>query len=140
MNYLDTSMLTAYYCAEGRSPRVQSVLSHVEGPTISPLVEVEFYCAVARKVRSGTVSEPTALHIFAELQRHLAESRFQFVPIQAEQYNLAREWISRLSTPLRVLDALHMAVAFSHELCLVTSDVDLARSARHFGVRHRLIS
>jgi predicted nucleic acid-binding protein len=140
MPYLDTSVLTAYYCREARSQRVQRVLSDIEEPAISPLVEVEFHCAVARKVRAGTMDRTTAIRIFAEFKLHLGEPRYETVAIQAADYGLAGEWIARLDTPLRVLDALHLAVAFSNGLPLLTADRELARASQHFGVEYELIS
>jgi hypothetical protein len=38
-----------------------------------------------------------------------------------------------------VLDALHLAATFTHDLCILTADRDLARSAHHFGVDCTLI-
>lgn len=140
MHYLDTSVLTGYYCIEKRSERVQRVLSEMEAPTISPLVEVEFYCAVARKVRAGALEQAAAVRIFSEFQVHLAEPRYNVLPIEAAHYVLAREWLAELVTPLRVLDALHLAAAQSAGLCLVTADKDLARCAEHFAVEHELLS
>jgi len=140
MSYLDTSVLTAYYCREARSPRVQRLLSRIAEPTISPLVEVEFCCAVARKTRAGTIEANSALRIFARLQADLASSKYRIVPIRAAEYNLAREWIVQLTSPLRVLDALHLAAALSNALTLVTADKVLADSAGHFGVKHQFVS
>ena len=140
MHYLDTSVLTGYYCAEERSGRIERVLSTIEGPTISGLVEVEFHCAVARKVRRGSIDRAAARGIFSLFQFHLDEPRYRVVPIESANYSLAREWIAQLATPLRVLDAIHLAAAFSNGLVLVTADKDLARSARHFGVECKLIS
>ena len=140
MPYLDTSVLTAYYCREARSQHVQRLLSHVEDPAISALGEVEFRCVVARKVRSGTMERAAALRVFSEFRLHLDEPRYRVVPIQTMHYGLAGEWIAQLVTSLRVLDALHLAVAFSHNLHLLTADKDLARSAEHFGVECELIS
>jgi predicted nucleic acid-binding protein len=139
MNYLDTSVLTAYYCPEARTPRVQELLSRVEGPTISPLVEVELCCAVARKARAGSIEESSALLIFSRLQADLAESKYRVVPIRSVEYDLAREWLTQLASPLRVLDALHMAAALSNDLTLRTADKALAEAADHFGVKHRLL-
>lgn len=139
MSYLDTSVLTAYYCPEPRSAAVQRILSRLRTPAISPLVEVELACVVARKVRAGDMEAAAARRVFDQFRRHLSESRFTVIPIQAAEYRQARDWITRLASPLRVLDALHLAAAFSHRLPIVTSDRDLARSARHFGVRHRLV-
>lgn len=140
MPYLDTSVLTAYYCREARSQRVQRVLAGIEEPAISPLGEVEFHCAVARKVRSGTMEQAAALRVFSEFKLHLEEPRYRVVPIQTADYGLASEWIAHLMTPFRVLDALHLATAFSNSLPLLTADRDLAKCAKHFGVEHRLIS
>jgi len=140
MHYLDTSVLTGYYCVEERSGGVQRALSEMDCPTISPLVEVEFYCAVARKVRAGALQQSTAVRIFSEFRMHVAEPRYNVLPIDPANFEQAREWLSELVTPLRVLDALHMAAAFSAGLCLVTADRDLARCADHFGVECRLIA
>ena len=140
MSYLDTSVLAAYYCPEARSARVQRLLSRVGNPTISPLVELELHCAVARKVRSGGMDAAVARRIFAEFRGHLAESRFNVVPIQAGEYALARGWIEEMSSPLRALDALHLAAASANDLALVTADRALAASARRLGVRCRLVT
>ncbi len=139
-HYLDTSVLTAYYSPEPRSASVQRVLSRIEGPTVSPLVEVELYCAIARKVRGGGLEASDARRIFAQFQLHLAEPRFHLVSLQNGEFRLAREWIGEMVSPLRVLDALHLAAAFAHGLCLLTADRELARSARHFGVNHKLVA
>ncbi|MFW6159191.1 MAG: type II toxin-antitoxin system VapC family toxin [Planctomycetota bacterium] len=102
MHYLDTSVLTSYYCDEERTERVQKVLSDIEAPTISPLVEVEFCCSVARKERAGAVERPEALRILSEFRLHLAEPRYAVVPIRTTEFNLAAEWIARLTSPLGV--------------------------------------
>ncbi len=140
MHYIDTSVLTGCYCTEARSERVQRALSAIAEPAISPLVEVEFHCAVARKVRAGTMRRTDAVRIFSEFQLHLTEPRFRVMDVQAADYALSRGWIAQMATPLRVLDAIHLAVAFSNGLSLVTADEVLAKSARHFGVKYKLIS
>lgn len=140
MLYIDTSVLTGCYCPEARSDRVQRALSAIVEPAISPLVEVEFHCAVARKVRTGTMTRSDAVRIFSEFRRHLTEPRFRVLPVQTSDYELAREWVARMATPLRVLDAIHLAVAFSNGLSLLTADEVLAASARHFGARCKLVS
>ena len=139
MPYLDTSVLTAYYCREKRSQRVQRILWELDEPAISPLGEVEFHCAVARKVRSRTMKRSAAQRVFSEFRSHLDEPRYTTVSIRTTHYDLASEWLARLVTPLRVLDALHLTVAFTNDLPLLTADRDLARSAEHFGVECELV-
>jgi predicted nucleic acid-binding protein len=119
---------------------VQQLLASVADPVISPLVEVEFHCAVARRSRAAAVPPGVVQRVFAEFRRHLAEQRFDVVPITAAEYRVARDWIAGLATPLRVLDALHLAAAQAGGLSLITADQELARSAEYFGVPCRLIS
>jgi len=140
MHYLDTRVLTGYYCADNRSGRIQRVLSSVEEPAISRLVEVEFHCAVARKMRAGAMDRAAALRVFSEFQLHLTETRYRVVAIRETDYALARDWIAQMVTPLRVLDAIHLATAFSNGLTLVTADKVLAESAQHFGIKRKLIA
>jgi predicted nucleic acid-binding protein len=63
-------------------------------------------------------------------------TRIQLEPIH---YNLARDWISGFEVPLRTLDALHLAVASSNQLLLVTGDEGLAHSARTLGIEVELL-
>ena len=100
MHYIDTSILTAYYCPEPRSARVQRLLTKLDGPTISPLVEVELHCAISRKVRAGELDPTDAHRIFAQFQAHLSEPRYHLVPIGAAEYTLARDWIAQLAAAL----------------------------------------
>ncbi|MBN2449580.1 MAG: VapC toxin family PIN domain ribonuclease, partial [Lentisphaeria bacterium] len=64
MPYVDTSVLTSYYWQEARTERVQARLMALADPVISPLVEVEFHCAVTRQVRAGACSRAAAESIF----------------------------------------------------------------------------
>ncbi len=138
--FLDTSVLASYYWPEPRSKHVQQALAQIENPAISPLVEIEFYCVVARKIRAGAMDVPFARRILAEFQRHLSESRFQIIPIQAGEYTLAGQWIGSFSTSLRSVDALHLATASNNDLTLLTADKILAAAAHQFGLKPQLIS
>lgn len=139
MPYLDTSVLTSYYCPEARTARVQQVLPSLVDPVISPLVGVELHCVVARRVRAGALAEVEGRTIFTEFRRHLAEGRLRVIPIEVEAYRLAQDWLAQLATPLRVLDGLHLATAFTHHLPLITADRQLAAVAPHFGVQCDLL-
>ena len=118
---------------------MQRLLARIDRPAISPLVEVELYCVVARKVRSGELETPAGRRIFAEFQRHLEKPRFDVVPVGTGEYAFARRCFEDLSSPLRTVDALHLAAASANELTLITADRDLARAAKRFGVKYKLI-
>ena len=131
--------MVAYYCPEPLSKSAQRTIRPARAPTISPLVEVELYSAVAAKVRTGELDKATGTQIVSVFQQHVAEAFYQVVAIAAAEYALARNWLGRFTTPLRALDALHLAAAFSNDLTALTADKALARAAKHLGVKCRLI-
>lgn len=88
----------------------------------------------------GELDLPEANRIVSQFQLHLDAGLYRVVPIQAREFRIAREWISRFSTPLRALDALHLATAFANGLQLITADRGLATAAGQIGVRCRLLS
>jgi uncharacterized protein len=140
MSYIDTCVLVAYYCAEPLSGAAQKAIRGAHEAVLSPLVEVEFCSALAIKVRTGDLDAKEAARIASIFKQHLGEGSFRSVPMESLHYTLARDWIVRLDVPLRTLDALHLAVAFTNRLPILTSDRDLIRAARHFGVKHKLVS
>ncbi|MBM4041320.1 MAG: type II toxin-antitoxin system VapC family toxin [Planctomycetes bacterium] len=140
MGYVDTSALIACYCPEALSAKAEEELHRERQPTISPLVDVEFHSAIALKVRTGDILAPDARTILASFRRDLAAERYHVVPIEHREYQLASDWLASLATPLRALDALHLAAAFANGLHILTTDPGLAGCAKHFGVECRLIS
>lgn len=139
MLYLDTSVLAAYYCPEPLSRQVQDILSQQVKPALSFLSEVEFFSAVARKVRMAELEMASGNRIIAKFQSHLDGELFTVLSVQNHHWRLARGWIGLFSTPLRTLDALHLAIASAEDLELVTSDKHLYQSAEILGVTASLV-
>jgi len=139
MAYVDTSVLVACYCEEPLSRKAERAVRRAGPPAISPLVEVEFASALALKMRLGEIDAPSASRVLSTLRLHVEEGRFRILPIEGETYALACDWIGRFTTPLRTLDALHLAAAFSAGLPILTADKALAASAKPLGVKHRLV-
>ena len=140
MAYIDTSVLVAYYCPEPLSRAAQEMIRKASSPAVSLLTEVEFCSALSLKTRTGDMDTDTAASILSVFRSHLEGGQYRIVPIGAGEYTLACEWISCFSAPLRTVDALHLAAAFSQGMTLLTADRGLARSARQFKVKHKLIS
>jgi predicted nucleic acid-binding protein len=140
MAYIDTSLLAAYYCPERLSGKAQKALLAEAEAVVSPLVELELHSAVAMKVRNRELALPAANQILAMFQIHVADGFYRFVPIDAREYALARQWVGNFSAPLRTLDALHLAAAFANALTLLTADKAMALAAKHFGIKHELIT
>jgi predicted nucleic acid-binding protein len=103
-------------------------------------VEVELHSAVALKLRTREFDAATASRVLGQFRIHRADGLYRLVGIQAREYALARDWIAGFSTPLRTLDALHLAAAFGNDMVLVTTDKTLASSARTLGVRSTLLA
>ena len=139
MSYIDTSILVAYYHAEPATHEVCRRLAKVESPTISALVELEVYAALAIKHRLGELSTEEAAAIADKLTLHLREGWYRLVTISDDVFIMARQWVLRFDTGLRAPDALHLAAAYSHGLRLLTSDVVLADAAKRLRVKHELV-
>jgi predicted nucleic acid-binding protein len=137
--YLDTSVVAAFYWTEALSDTVEQLLRHEAEPGLSQLVEVELFSALSRRVRMGEIYREDARLIVEQFQADLDNGFYTRIALEAIHYNLAREWIGRFDTPLRTLDALHLAIAAENGLRLVTADEALAGSAEAFGVEVQIL-
>jgi predicted nucleic acid-binding protein len=138
--YIDTSVLAAYYCPEALSREAERVVRSRSLPAVSDLTEVELLSALSRKVRMGELEPTEAQKIATKFSTHLEGNLYRRLPLERRHYVLARDWLGRFAVSLRTLDALHLAVAASDELRLVTADHGLAKSSRILGVDVQLIT
>lgn len=137
--YIDTSVLVSYYCPEALSQVTERILRGDPHPTVSDLVEVEFFSALATKVRAREMSAADATRIGEQFLAHLHVGLYTRTAIQRQHYEKARDWLAGFTLPLRALDALHLAIADAEGLRLATADRDLSRSARNLGVAVMLV-
>jgi predicted nucleic acid-binding protein len=140
MYYIDTSVLAAYYCPEALSEQVQDFLSEQTKPAVSNLTELELFSAVAKKVRMGELSQLDGSRILSKYLSHMDAGLFSIIPVEFHHWQLARGWISLFSTPLRTLDALHLAIVSVGDFELVTSDRRLIQAANILGVKVRAMN
>jgi len=137
--YIDTSVLVACYCPEALSGKSEAAVKKLSDPAISLLVELEFASALALKARTGGLNRTDGQKVISLFLSHLNEGRLRVLPMEARHFMLAREWISRLDSPLRTLDALHLALAFANSMRILTADVGQFRVARDLGIDCRLV-
>ena len=104
-------------------------------PSISDLTEVELLSAIAGKVRGHDLAQADGGRIVSEFLAHLEGNLYTRLPIERRHYRLARDWMAQLTTPLRTLDALHLAVAAAEGLTLATADRTMSRWGKRLGVR-----
>jgi len=139
MIYIDTSVLVAYYCPEKISERVEQILIETSKPAISQLTEVELNSAVSRKVRENELSKAGGGSILAKFRSHVDKKSYIFLPLQKNHFSIAMDWIAQFDTPLRTLDALHLAIAHFNKIPLLTADIKLSQAASSFGIETTLI-
>ena len=132
--YLDTSVLVAYYCPEPLSEKVEAFITAQIRPKISALTEVEMYSALSKKVREKLMDRKDASRVIAQFISHVDNQYFTYLPVEALHFRLARDWIGVFKFSLRTLDALHLAIASSEGLSIVTTDQSLVKSAKGLGL------
>ena len=137
MYYLDTSVVVALYIPELKSNRIQALVSDCGGggTAISTLTELEFNSAVSRRVRMKEISPEDGLLIISQFQLHVKNRLYRMISLSQAENNLARDWMGNFETSLRSLDALHLALAFSNKMELVSADVALVKSAGKLGIK-----
>ncbi len=135
MFYLDTSVLVAYYCPESLSESVQKFLSEQVKPGISSLTEVELFSAVAKKVRTKEVDQADGNRILAKFSSHVDGELFTMISVENHHWRMARGWLGLFTTPLRALDAIHLAIASAEGLELITCDRFLHQAAGALNVK-----
>jgi uncharacterized protein len=133
--YVDTSVLVAYYCPEPLSDKAEKFLTTHKQPAISALTELELFSAVSRKVREGGISKRDANRIIATFVSHKDNELYAYLAVQPHHYTLARNWIGLFTLGLKTLDALHLAVASSENLTIVSADRGLLRSVEAVGLK-----
>ena len=139
MYYIDTSVIVAYYCPEPLADKAEAFLSKIDRPNISSLTEVEFFSALSRKIRNKEMDAKTARKISAKFLSHLEGKYFHCLPVAANHYTLAGNWISQFTLPLKSLDAIHLAVASCEDFSIVTFDRQLHHNARKLDIEAILI-
>ncbi len=118
----------------------QRALLRAKDVVISPLVEVEFASAIARKQRTAELDTPTANRILSTFRQHVADGHYRRLAPRIRHFDLAREWLGRFCTALRTLDALHLAMASDAALTLLTADQVLVQAAAQLGVSCQTLS
>ncbi|MBV2185106.1 MAG: type II toxin-antitoxin system VapC family toxin [Rhizobium sp.] len=111
MVYADTSALVKRYLIEPFSSEFETLF--MQAPLVtSRLSLVEMRCAVARKRRDRQITARIENRVTSEMATDIQDGALLIGEVGAAHFTAAFHLIDRLSgTPLRALDALHLAVA-----------------------------
>ena len=128
--YIDTSVLGAYYCPEALSAAAETALQKIRTPVISLLSEVEFCSLISRKRRVKEFNERQAKQILDLFGTHVAEGFYRRLAPTTEHFLKARQLLAAEIGSLYTLDALHLTMALTESLPLMTTDRDFAKAAK----------
>ena len=140
IQYVDTSILAVYYCPEPLSERAEQRLRALRPPVVSWLTDVELHSALAKKVRKNELTDEDAERVRDLFRTHVSHALYEVAAIEHEEFAQARQWMARMDTALRTLDALHLVVAHRRDLEVLTADRGLAEAGRAFEIEVELMS
>ena len=135
--YIDTSALAKWYLPEPFSDAVEALLESAGSVLVSRLTSVEFRCLHQRKLRDRQISKQVAQLNQQLFEDHLRQGILHITPVSDSSFSFADALIAKMaSTPLRTLDALHLAVAHASGCKeFATADKTQASAAKALGLR-----
>jgi uncharacterized protein len=134
--YFDTSFLAPLVRGEESSSRVARFMAGLPAGelAISRWTQLELASLLARDVRMRAIRGEQALAAEALFEEVVGESFIVLLP-DAEDYDLARRYLQRYGTGLRVGDALHLAIAANYRVEAVYSlDQTMVEAGRVLGL------
>lgn len=133
--YLDTSVLVSIYIPEKHSESIINLLQESpEKPCVSRLAEVEFFAALALKKRIKELQQAQINAAVKLFHHHLDQLIYEKIYITDVVFTSAMQLLSEAKSPLRTLDALHLACSSIIQATLVTADKFLYKSAKIFNI------
>ena len=128
--YFDTSALIKLYVAEAFSTEVEQFVAEADGIVVSRLSMLEWHCAMARRLRTGQLTEAYLNLARTEFTRHLAESYYRIVAYDDTLLIDALRVLDSVNpVPLRTLDAIHLTAARNAGITRIATADDVMRRA-----------
>lgn len=118
--YLETSALAKLLVPEAGSDALNDALVGAEDVVMSDLTLTELASVLGRRFREGALSAAQARQLFKEAEKLAASCRYAELTPPVHRH-AERLLLSAAATPLRTLDALHLALALSTETATLVS-------------------
>ena len=135
--YVDTSAFVKRFLPEARTEDMDELAESKDYRlAISSLVVTELRSVFKRNQRLGRINDNFVQQATQQLHTEIASGGLRFHAIDAAIFNLAGDLISRLTSPLATLDALHLACAQATGAdIMVSADLQLLRAATEAGLK-----
>ena len=131
--YLDASALVKLLVPEDESDALNRALVGLTDVIVSDLAMTELASALGRRTREQRVTRKEAQRLYREASKLHALSRHAELTPPVHRH--AERLMLSLTTPLRALDALHLATALAAEAAtIVTFDAHLRDAATSHGL------
>jgi len=132
---IDTSALAKWYLPEAQSEPVERWIQAHAPLAICSLTRVEFRALLARRRRERSIDALFEQRALAALQDDVESGHLIEHAVAAEDFRSAMSLITQLRSPLRTLDALHLAVFRRLGVVrLATADRVQAEAAEEMGM------
>ncbi|MEQ8577090.1 MAG: type II toxin-antitoxin system VapC family toxin [Balneola sp.] len=132
--YIDTSCLFAFYIDETNSNQVDELINKSPIVFISRLTIIEMLSSLKKRAGMNEISNSSVKKIYALFKNHISIGIFQVLDLDSLVFSNAEILLSSTSTPLRTLDALHLAVASENNLKIFTFDKTLIKAAKELQI------
>ena len=135
INYLDTSILYDFYVRGPRTTKVRTFCNQNQQViAISTWTETEFYGALSRRIRDGTIPLQAAETLAKKLKSHLTQGLYQRLAVEADYVSSAAALTRRFALTVKSPDALHLALVQHKGHTLVTSDKTMVTVAQQLSI------
>lgn len=134
--YVDTSALAKWYLPEAGAERFAQFVVALDEALISRLTVVELRCLLGRRCRSGQLREEERDAAYRRFNEQVARGYIDVVAVPDSRFGEALRLIEILdASPLRTLDALHLAAARAASVDgLATADKAMAEAGHELGI------
>ena len=134
MYYVDTNILVSALTPEPVKHAARAwLVDHQDATFVSDWVITEFSSALSVKSRFTGLSDVDRSQALDGLSRYISTS-LTVLPVGRNDFRTATRWCGAPELGLRAGDALHLAVASTHELTVITRDQVMVAAARELGL------
>ena len=130
--FIDTSSLFPFYILEDKSEEVEQLITEASIIRISTLTEVEIISSLKKRERMNQITAADVKKTYLLFKEHVSLGLFDVLNVEPSFFRTAERFIEKTSTPLRTLDAIHLATVYEYRTKLLTFDKALKQAADEF--------